>query len=299
MQNLRAQAAPARRIKGHLPEPLLRALGDNLLRLRIELAVLLRVLDEKCIEVHIGGLIQQAADGVLAVAPRAARLLIVALQVLGHVVVHDEGHVRLVDAHAERVGRHDHRQAVGDEILLRVLPLLIAHARVVAHGVHAVFHEHPRDLLHAPARAAVDDAALPAVLLQKAKERRVPVALPANLEVEIRPIKARRHDIGTGKLQQAHDVPAHALCRRRGERAHARAAGQARDERCDVQIAGPEVLSPLADAVCLVDDDLRNRRVHGKIQKTLGQKALRRDIDDPVHAAPGVVKRQRILPARQ
>ena len=56
----------------------------------------------------------------LAVPPGAARLLIVALQILGHVVVDDEPDVGLVDAHAEGVGGHHDADPVVEEIVLIV-----------------------------------------------------------------------------------------------------------------------------------------------------------------------------------
>ena len=105
--------------------------------------------------------------------------------------MHDEGNVGFVNAHAERIGRHDHRRAVGDEILLRFGAQLVGHPRVVAHRVHAAVVQHGGHFLHALARAAVDDAALPPVLRQKAAQLRVAILRPAHLKKEIRPVEPR------------------------------------------------------------------------------------------------------------
>ena len=44
----------------------------------------------------------------LAVASGAAGFLVIGFEAAGHLVVDDEADVGLVDAHAERVGRHHH-----------------------------------------------------------------------------------------------------------------------------------------------------------------------------------------------
>ena len=56
--------------------------------------------------------VQQQRVRRIAVAAGAADLLVVRLRAVRHVEVHDEAHVRPVDAHAERDRRHhDHRLA--------------------------------------------------------------------------------------------------------------------------------------------------------------------------------------------
>ena len=70
------------------------------------------MIDEKCIQMHIGWLIEQTTHGILTISPRSSRLLIIAFQILGHIVMHDKGHVRFIDTHAKGIGRHDHRCAV-------------------------------------------------------------------------------------------------------------------------------------------------------------------------------------------
>ena len=64
--------------------------------------------------------VEQHALAGQAVAPGAARLLIVAFERLGQVVVHDQPHVGLVDAHAEGDGCHDDERVVADELFLRL-----------------------------------------------------------------------------------------------------------------------------------------------------------------------------------
>ncbi len=52
------------------------------------------------------------------VTPGTARLLVIILHALGHVVVQNEPHVGFVDAHAEGVRRHNDGGFVVDEIIL-------------------------------------------------------------------------------------------------------------------------------------------------------------------------------------
>ena len=72
-----------------------------------ERALRIRALDEKLVGEAIGKRVQQIAAGRLAVAAGAAGFLVVRLERAGHGVVDDEAHVRLVDPHAEGVGRDD------------------------------------------------------------------------------------------------------------------------------------------------------------------------------------------------
>ena len=75
---------------------------------------------------------KEQAMGRLSVAARAARFLVIALDVPGQVGVDHEPDVRLVDAHAEGDGRHDHRDLVPVEGLLvpsRAFPRTSPHDR--------------------------------------------------------------------------------------------------------------------------------------------------------------------------
>jgi hypothetical protein len=62
--------------------------------------------------------VEHHALGRQPVAPRAAGLLLVPLDALGHRRVDDATHVAPVDAHAERDGRHDDVDALEAEIVL-------------------------------------------------------------------------------------------------------------------------------------------------------------------------------------
>ena len=84
-----------------------------------------------------------------AIAAGAARLLVVRLQRVRHVVVEHHAHIRLIDAHAEGVRRHDDSQAVARERILDSLAVGIFHARVIARALDALLLQVVGELLDA------------------------------------------------------------------------------------------------------------------------------------------------------
>ena len=78
--------------------------------------------------------VQQEHFGRLAVATGAARLLVVRLERARHRVMHDEAHVRLVDAHAERVGRDDRAHALVHERVLHLVAVRVVEPGVIRRG---------------------------------------------------------------------------------------------------------------------------------------------------------------------
>ena len=60
------------------------------------------------------------AYALATVAPRTSCFLVIALQAFGYVVVYDEAHVGLVDAHAKSYGGHNHVDAFHEEVVLRL-----------------------------------------------------------------------------------------------------------------------------------------------------------------------------------
>ena len=137
------------------------------------------------------------------------------------------------------------------------------------------------------------------MLLQKAPQLRVAILRAADFQKQIRAVKTGQDVIRVFQPDEPNDVVADGLGRRRGKSAQARALPQCVQEQGDIQIAGAEILPPLADTVRLIHDDLRNIRVFCEIQKTVGHQPFRRDVDDAVDAASGVIQREHILSRRQ
>ena len=169
--NARPQAGFARAVKGHLPQPFL-VVGLQLGRLLLgDAGGGVRVLDQELVQLHVLGGIQQNAVGFLTVSSRAARLLVIALQVLGHIVVHHQPHVGFVNAHAEGVGGHHHSGPVKHKVLLAGAACLLLHARMVAPGLNAPVRQHSGHPLGLLASGAVHNAAVLRVVLQQFQQR--------------------------------------------------------------------------------------------------------------------------------
>ena len=92
------------------------------------------LLEEELVGAPVVPGVEQDGPAGLAVAARAPDLLGEALEGAGQGGVDHGADVRLVDAHAERDGGHDHLEAPGQEVGLDALARRRAHARVVGGG---------------------------------------------------------------------------------------------------------------------------------------------------------------------
>ncbi len=107
LREMPVPAADARRVALHLPE-------QRLARV-VQLAV---SLEHQPPPHEVGGGVDQQAFGLEAVAAGSSRLLLVVLERSRRARVHDEAHVRSVDAHAECHRRHDDVDALAEERIL-------------------------------------------------------------------------------------------------------------------------------------------------------------------------------------
>ena len=162
-----------------------------------------------------------------AVAARAARLLVVALDGLGQVVVHDEAHVGLVDAHAEGDGGDDDVDLVAREGVLYARALVRRQAGVVGGGAARRPAAAVGDLLDALAREAVDDAGLALVLRGRNGEQLLQrLALLDHGVADVGPVEAGDVHGGVGQTEPAAHVVAR-LGVGRGRAGHERHVGEA------------------------------------------------------------------------
>ena len=268
-------------------------------RFALQPRLLAHVVDEELLRHDVLPSEQEMAVRALAVAARAAGLLIVALDVLGHVVVDDKADVGLVDTHAERVCGHHDVAPVIDEVVLIRLPLGIGQPGVIPRRRSPGFDEQLVDRLHLLARRAIDDAGQTAIVVKQAEQRCVLVGRFGHAEVQVFAVKARDLNDRVVQPQHRQDVLANALGRRRGERRDGGAPGQCVQKVRDLEIARPEVLPPLGDAVRLVHGDQRNaHRARGR-EEPRRLKALRSDVDDAVLSARRVGQREVELPLAQ
>ena len=230
------------------------------------------------------------AAGRVAVTAGAARLLVVGLDALGHVVVDHVAHVGLVDAHAKGVGGNHHLDIVVDKGALALTTGVVAHAGMVAANTNAAGAQRLGKLacqrIDRLAGRTIHDAAL-------ARMRNHIVAYPRGLgfvahllaaKVEVLAIEARHHRRGVLQAEHLLDIRAHTLGRCSGKGRHDRALRQGIDELANLQVGGAEILAPLAYAVGLVNGHERHANAGGtrsllrKGQKARLEQALGRHI---------------------
>ena len=251
---------------------------------------------------HVVGRVEQHAARRLAVASGAARLLEVVLQRAGNVGVDHEAHVRLVDAHAEGVGRGDRAQLSVDKSVLHVLLGLRRHACVEVLGRHLLQLQELRNLLAAPACRAVDDGAARDMRRQIGLQHLADVIelLAArgrdHFEAEVAALGAAVEDRELDAELVAEvpdDVLAHVGLGGGGEAEQRRDRLITRllaDEAAHVAIVGAEVVAPAREAVRLVQHPAADLALVERPAKRATAELLRRDQEDARAAKAHAVK---------
>ena len=221
----------------------------------------------------IAGAEEKQALARQAVAPGAARLLIIAFETLWQIVVDDEAHVRFVDAHAERDGGAHDPHFVAEESLLIARAIRRLHARVIGRRRDAIESQARRQILGRLAGETIDDAAFVRSFTQQGNNLRVSLGLGGDAVAEIRPVEARHVLRRVAHLQLLTDVVPHA----------ARGGGRQRNDRHfwktpaqfgQLAVLRPEVVTPLADAMRLIDREPGDRPAGQLLKKAGREEAL-------------------------
>ena len=168
----------------------------------------------------------------------------------------DEAHVRLVDAHPERDRRHHDDAVLLEELVLVARARLVVHAGMVGERVDAALAQHGGELLGALARRAVDDAGFARMGEDEVNEFAAAAGLRPHGQAQVGPIEAVHEHDRRGGEQAFGDVGARHLVggRRERHRLHAERLAHAGER----HVFGTEVVSPLGDAVGLVDREQRH-----------------------------------------
>ena len=224
--------------------------------------------------------VEQDALAGQAVASGAARLLIVAFERLGQVVVHDQPHVGLVDAHAEGDGRHDDERVVADELFLRLAAQRGVQPGMVGQRGQAHRRQAGRDVLGRLARKAIHDARLAPMLVQQVGEG--VDGAPAFRAHRVGQVGAVEAGDELPRLRQPQllgHVAADLFGRRRGQRdeRHARQQAAQIDQGT---VVGPELVAPHRDAVRLVHRDQADCEPRQEVAEAGQRQPLRGDVQD-------------------
>ena len=187
-----------------------------------------------------------------AVAARAARLLIIAFEGLGNIVMDYITHVGLVDTHAESDRRDDHIDLlIQESILIRRTGNGI-HAGMVRRHLDAVGGQQFGQLLDLFAAQAVDDSGFARITLDIADDLFGRIGLRTYLIKQIRPVERRFEHGRIEHTEVLLDIHLHLRRGRSGQRDQ-RGGTDIVDDRADAAVLRAEIVSPLGNTVRLVD----------------------------------------------
>ena len=254
---------------------------DHLLELFARDALLLGVaflLDEGLLFDDVRRAVEQDALARQSVAAGASRLLVVALDVLGQVVVHDKPHVGFVHPHPEGDrGAHD-PGAVPQEVVLAFLALLGFQSRVVGLGGYSGRAQPFREGLGGLATLAVDNAGFLWSRLDPLDDLVGGFAFGQDPVAKIRAVEAGGVAARFAQFEQADDVLAHTEGGRRcqGDEGH---AGEGLAQAGQLAVLGPEIVAPFADTVGLVYGNEPHSELGEAFNKTGKHHALRGEVE--------------------
>ncbi|CAM5244938.1 hypothetical protein GCM10010345_05030 [Streptomyces canarius] len=222
----------------------------------------------------------------------AADLLVVGVQGAGQRGVQDVPYVLLVDAHAERRGRHDDVGLAGQEGTVDAGAFAGAQSGVVGLGGQPQRGEFVRVPCAVLPGRRVDDAGLgfgggpldhglPALVL---------VEEAADLQPDVRPVEPGDHQPGPAHAQTLGDLPAHGRGRGRGrgQGQHGRSAHTVRGL-LQTQVVGAEVVAPRGDALGLVHHEQGRPDPGQRLHHVVAGELLRGQTDETGPARPYVL----------
>ena len=236
------------------------------------------LLDQAAADGDVAVAEQQQRFGRQAVAPGAAGLLVVALDVLGQVVVHDEAHVRLVDAHAEGDGRHDDLQIVAQEHLLHLPALLIAQAGMVGPGLEAGGRQAVGHFFDPLAREGVDDPGFLSAPAEKRQQLIERLLLFDHRVADVRPVEAGDETARLLQAEPLQDVLPGLRIGGGGQADH-RHRREELAQLAELHVFRAEIVPPLGDAVGLVDGEQGDRQLLEPVEEAVAEQPLRGDVE--------------------
>ena len=111
---------------------------------------------------EVSGRVDEDALGFESIAAGTARFLLIVLERLRRAGMHDEAHIRTIDAHAESDRGHDDVGVLVEEGILVAAALAVGEAGVIGLGANAGLDQPRCQRIDFAPRGAVDDARLAA-----------------------------------------------------------------------------------------------------------------------------------------
>jgi len=169
--------------------------------------------------------------------------------------MHDQPHVRLVDSHAEGIGRDDRVQLVAHEAILHSAALVVVHAGMVGARAQAGRGQALGIGLGVLAGGGVDESATaisPADQTGQAGPLVGRSTHPMDQQTKIGASEAAHVKAGVTHAELVGDVAPHVRRGGRGQRDEA-GRGQGGQDLAERAVGRAELVAPLGDAVRLVD----------------------------------------------
>ena len=192
----------------------------------------------------------------------------------------DEADIGFIDAHAKGIGGHHHLHTVIQKIVLVFAAHLRLQLCVVSGRPDAPALQKTGGIVHLAGGAAIDDARILPLLQHQLQQNRRLLAgqRTAGGKIQVWAVKAGGHFIRSLQRQMGADILPHPGGGCSGKGPHHRTLGQAVHKVPDAQVAGSEILPPLADAVGLVHRHHADGLLLGKTLEPRHFQALRRYI---------------------
>ena len=220
---------------------------------------------------------QHQGFGYFAVAAGAADLLVIGLGAVGHIQMHDIADIGAVHAHAEGNGCDDDDRLTGAEATQRVPLVLRIEAGMERHRRIPLVPQPFRHSLRLRSAAAINDAAIALVPADEVQKLGGFTQLRRRRQMQVGAVEAGEEHPRVVESQGGEDVLPRARVSGRGQ-------GDSRHIREQVRQAGkladlrPEFMTPLRDAMRLINGDNRDRHAGQPVDGAITQQAFGRDV---------------------
>ena len=248
---------------------------------------------------HVGDAVGHPGVGRQPVASGPAGFLIIRFEVLRRVEMRDKADIGLIDAHAEGDGGDD------DDTLLAQEPFLMAgaglgrQAGMIGQGVAPALAQPCGGILDGAPGQAIDDACVAWVLIVEKAQQIVASAVLCHHPIEqVGTVVAGGEQACLAEVQPVGDVAPGRLVGGRGQR-HQRRVGKALLEDAERLIVAAKIMTPLRDAMRLVDREQRDPAAPQQVEAMRHHQPLGRHVEQvelPVAGGaldrPGFARRQ-------
>ncbi len=198
--------------------------------------------------------------------------------------MHDKAHVRFVDAHPKRDRGHDDLHVVAQKRALILRALLVGKSGVIRLRGEPVAFQRARQLVHLPAREAINNAGLLRMLLQELQRLAERIFLGHNAEHKVLAIEAGNELLRGREVERRANILAHAQCRRGRER-EAHGLGKARAAGHNLPILRTKIMAPFRNAMRLINREAIDVERRKQCERFRFQQSLGRDIEQLHFAA--------------